>query len=452
MSTTERRTDATPYLSGNFAPVVDELTAFDLPVTGSVPVELSGRYLRIGPNPINPVDVRTHHWFVGTGMVHGLRLRDGTAEWYRNRYVRGDEVAEVKGLAPLPGPRHPMFGGASPNTNVIGHAGSTWALVESGPYPVEMSYELESLRYLDFDGAYPGSFSAHPKRDPASGELHLMGYYWEWDHVKHIVVRPDGSIRKVVDIPVPGKIMLHDLAITESSVIVFDLPVTFQLDAVAEGYSFPYRWDPEYHPRVGVLPKEGTADEIRWADVEPCYVFHPLNAYDRPDGQIVLDVSRHPKMFANHINAPDEGKPTLERWTIDAASGRVTEERLDDRGQEFPRVDERVVGRPHRYGYCASFGSALEHGALLKHDLDRGATEAHDFGPGRGSGEGVFVPRGESAAEDDGWVMSLVYDAATDRSDLVILDAQDFAGAPAATVHLPQRVPFGFHGNWIPDA
>ena len=441
------------YLGGNFAPIHEEVVAFDLPVTGTVPAELVGRYLRNGPNPIGPVDLRTHHWFVGTGMVHGVRLRDGRAEWYRNRYVRGDEVAAAQGLEPLPGPRHPMFGGGAPNTNVIGHAGSTWALVESGTRPVEMSYELESIRYLDFDGAWPGSFSAHPKRDPITGELHLMGYYWEWDHVKYIVVRPDGTIRKVVEIPVPGRIMLHDVGITDSSILIFDLPVTFQLDALGEGYPFPYRWEPGYHARVGVLPREGTAEDVRWADVEPCYVFHPMNAYDLPDGRIVMDVARHPRMFATDFNGPDEGPPTLDRWTIDAAAGKVLEERLDDRGQEFPRVDERLLGKPHRYGYSAAFETGpITHGVLLQHDLERGTTTAHSYGDGRASGEGVFVPRAGDAAEDDGWVMSFVHDASTDRSDLVILAAQDFAGEPVATIHLPQRVPFGFHGNWIPDA
>ena len=104
------------YVKGNFAPVHEEVVALDLPVTGTLPAELDGRYLRNGPNPIGPVDLRTHHWFVGTGMVHGVRLRDGKAEWYRNRYVRGDEVATAQGLPPLPGPRHPMFGGAARRT------------------------------------------------------------------------------------------------------------------------------------------------------------------------------------------------------------------------------------------------------------------------------------------------------------------------------------------------
>jgi carotenoid cleavage dioxygenase len=192
---------------------------------------------------------------------------------------------------------------------------------------------------------------------------------------------------------------------------------------------------------------------VRWSEVDLCYVYHPLNAYDLPDGRVVLDVVRHPKMFASDLHGPNEGEPTLERWTVDPIAGKVLEERLDDRGQEFPRMDERRLGRAHRYGYTAAFGVDATHGPLLKQDLGDGTSQVHDFGPGRASGEAVFVPRSDdaAAAEDDGWLLSLVYDAASDTSELAILDAQDFAGPPVATVALPQRVPFGFHGNWVAE-
>jgi carotenoid cleavage dioxygenase-like enzyme len=167
---------------------------------------------------------------------------------------------------------------------------------------------------------------------------------------------------------------------------------------------------------------------------------------------VVIDLVRHPRMFATLLTGPYEGLPSLERWTIDLDAGKVTTDVLDDRGQEFPRIDERLTGRPHRYGYTASFGQGVEHGPALKHDLAAGTREEHDYGQGRVTLEPVFVPRSASAAEDDGWVMSYVYDATTDRSDVVILDAGDFAGEPVATVHLPVRVPFGFHGSWLPDA
>jgi carotenoid cleavage dioxygenase-like enzyme len=144
--------------------------------------------------------------------------------------------------------------------------------------------------------------------------------------------------------------MVHDCSLTESSVVIYDMPVVFDLEMAMSGKGLPYRWDPEYPARLGVLPRDGAAEDVRWYDIEPCYVFHPLNAYD--DGErIVLDVVRHPKMFAKNLLGPNEGKPTLDRWTIDTSAGKVLEERIDDRGQEFPRVDERVVGRRHRFGY-----------------------------------------------------------------------------------------------------
>jgi carotenoid cleavage dioxygenase len=205
---------------------------------------------------------------------------------------------------------------------------------------------------------------------------------------------------------------------------------------------------------VGLLPLDGEADQVRWFDAPSCYVFHTLNAYDAGDA-VVVDLVRHPRMFASRFNGPDEGTPVLERWTLDLASGAVKTETLDDRGQEFPRIDERLTGRPHRYGYTAGFGAGVEHGPAIKHDLATGTVAVHDHGPGRVTLEPLFVPRPGSpaggAGEDDGWVMSYVYDAASDRSDVVILDARDFAGDPVATVHLPVRVPFGFHGSWLPD-
>jgi carotenoid cleavage dioxygenase len=383
-------------------------------------------------------------------MVHGIRLDGGAARWYRNRYVRGDAVADAKGWPHLPGPRAGM-GGFAANTNVIGHAGRTWALVEAGTSPVELNDELESVCFSDFDGTLPGGFSAHPKRDPESGELHTVSYYWEWPYIQYTRVGVDGRVDKIVNVPVPGGPMVHDCAITESQVVLLDLPVTFNLDAAMGGEPFPYKWAPDYGARVGLLPLGGEADDVRWCEVDLCYVFHPLNAYDLPDGRVVLDVVRHPKMFATDTLGPNEGDPTLERWTVDPAAGKVLEERLDDRAQEFPRVDERVVGRPHRYGYAANLNIGAQGRPLLKHDLKDGTTQAHHFGPGHVPGEGVFVPRTADAAEDDGWVMAIAVDAASGDSDLVILDAQDFSGPPVASVRLPQRVPMGFHGNWVPE-
>lgn len=422
-------TTTTTFLDDNFAPVTEEVTAHELAVTGAIPPELAGRLLRIGPNPETPPDPATYHWFTGDGMAHGVRLRDGRAEWYRNRWVRGDEVV---------------------NTHIIGVDGRTFALVEAGGRPVELTDELETIGSCRFDDTLDGSFSAHTHRDPATGDLHAVTYHWSWDHIRHVVLGPDARVQRELQVPVADGPMVHDCAITENHVVLFDLPVTFNMEAAAQGARFPYRWNPDHPPRVGLLPLDGVADDVRWFEAPPCYVFHALNAYEA-GGAVVVDLVRHPRMFATALNGPDEGAPVLERWTIDVAGGVVKTETLDDRAQEFPRLDDRLTGRPHRYGYAAALGEGAEHGPAFKHDLTAGTTTVHDYGPGRVTLEPLFVPRSDTAGEDDGWVMSYVYDAATDRSDVVILDAQDFAADPVATIHLPVRVPFGFHGSWVPD-
>ena len=481
---------ANPYLAGNFAPVHEELTVTDLAVTGHIPEHLDGRYLRNGPNPISEVDPVAYHWFLGDGMVHGVRLRDGRAQWYRNRWVRSPSVASVLGEHAPGGATSAPIAAFGANTNVLAHGGKTLALVEGGAANYELTEELDTVGACDFDGTLPGGYTAHPKRDPLTGELHAVSYFFGWGNkVQYSVIGVDGRARRTVDIKVTGSPMMHDFSITEKYVVFYDLPVVFDpAQSVADipmpgalrtpaklvlsalvgrvrvpdpvnamlGKSvpsngrMPYKWDPRYPARVGVMPREGGAHDVRWFDVEPCYVFHPLNAYDEGD-TVVLDIVRHPKMFATDFNGPNEGAPTLDRWTVDLADGKVRESRLDDHPQEFPRVDERLVGRRHRYGYAmqtmAGTGSTAGD-ALLKHDLVAGGTTAINLGAGRKGSEFVFVPNAPDAAEDDGVLMGFVYDTDTNRSDLTIIDARSLETVGA--VHLPARVPNGFHGNWAP--
>jgi carotenoid cleavage dioxygenase len=447
---------ANPYLQGNFAPVHEEVTATELPVRGQVPAALDGRYLRNGPNPVSAPEPGAYHWFTGDGMVHGVRLRDGRAEWYRNRWVRSAPVARALGEEPRPGAVHAGMDFA-PNTNVIGHAGRTFALVEAGARPYELSDELQTIGPCDFGGTLEGGYTAHPKRDPLTGELYAVAYYFGWgDDVEVTVLDAQARVRATRRVTMGGPVSVHDTAITQRFIVLLDLPVTFSMEAVAAGASFPYRWQDGYHARVGLLPRDGDSTEVVWHDVEPCYVFHPMNAFDEPDGDgIVLDVVRHPAMFRTQLLGPAEGSPTLERWHLDGHGSPVKEERIDDRGQEFPRVDERRVGLPHRYGYAVavseSDGVVGTESVLVRHDLEQGTTATRTFGRGDSLGEAVFVPRADDAGESDGWLMALVHSAETGTSALHILNADDVDGDAQAVIELPQRVPAGFHGNWVPD-
>jgi len=440
----DRRPSENQYLAGNYAPVESEVTAHDLPTTGQIPAELEGRWLRNGPNPESIVDPSKHHWFMGAGMVHGVRLRGGKAEWYRNRWVV-DAESRAAGV----------FGA---NTNVGGFAGTTWAMVEGGNPPIELGYELDSLGVNRFDGTLDGPFTAHPKYDPNTGELHSMNYHWPdlMDHVNYTVVGGDGKVTKNLAIPVDDMPMMHDMSLTPKYAVVYDLSVTVSFDVITAGHSFPFKWDPDRPCRVGLLPRDGSADDIVWCDVDPCYVFHPLNAYDTPDGKVVVDVCRYDDLMVDDRNGPfAEKPPTLDRWLIDPVARKVTETRLDDRPQEFPRHNPKVGLQQHRFGYTSEVkvrDSANLHGAIIKIDTDTGSTETHEFGPGRGGAEPVFVPKADGTAEDAGWILTVVYDAAADSSELHILDAEDVAGPEVAAISLPQRVPFGFHGNWVSDS
>ena len=441
------------YLSGNYAPVTEEVTAVDLPVEGELPEELAGRYLRNGPNPMGEVDPATHHWFTGDGMVHGVRLRDGRAEWYRNRYVGSSAVAEARGEPDIPGPNW-NDSPRGPNTHVGGFAGTTWAMVEAGGCPVELSYELETVGRNDFFGTLPGAFTAHPKLDPDTGELHAMTYApAQWmDHVQYVVVAPDGKVRRTLDIPL-GMTMLHDMSLTERYAVVYDQPCTVDIELAMAG-RFPFRWDPGYGNRLGLLPREGSVEDIVWVDVPMGYVFHPLNAYDDADGSVVLDLCRYDVMFERDLLGPfgDGGQARLERWRVDPSRRTVSIDVVDERANEFPRHRGSLTGKPHRYGYCAS--PSVEDGVgwpTLKHDLRTGERIELDHGPGRCAGEPVFVAREGGTAEDDGWLLTFVHDLGAGTADFVVLDAADLARGPVARVPLPQRVPFGFHGSWVSD-
>jgi len=444
-------TDVNPYLQGDFAPVRQERDDGDLEVTGSIPPELDGVLLRNGPNPVLDPDPSMYHWFLGDGMLHGIELSGGKAR-YRNRWVRTPRASAALG-EPAPKGAGEINGiGSVANTSVFAHAGRILALVETS-LPTEVSSDLSTLGAFDFDGRLAGTFTAHPKIDPATGEMLFFGYeLFSEPYLNFHVVDAGGALVRSQGIEIPRPVMMHGFSVTATRVVWLDLPVVFDLRLVGH-QPFPFTWRPENGARVGVMSRHPDDAEVTWIDVDPCYVYHDLNAYDDVDGNIVMDVVVYPDMFATDLYGPGSTSSNLQRWTINPAAGRVAVAHLDDVSEEFPRINDRFAGVQHRYGYSTELDlgrSWFNLASLRKHDLARGRTERHDVGPGRAASEPVFIPVGDDNGEDAGWVVSVVYDAARDSSDLIVVDATNFSGPPAAVVHLPQRVPFGFHGVWIP--
>jgi carotenoid cleavage dioxygenase len=434
------------HLRGNGRPVTDEVTMHDLAVTGSIPPELDGRYMRNGANPLTGMSA---HPFFGDGMVHGVRLRDGKAEWYRNRYVRTPfiEHPEIDILDPAV---MMDMNSSKANTNVVGHAGRILAL-EEGHFPYVLDGELGTVGPLDFAGKLTGAFTAHPKICPVTGELLAFGYSAFEPYLRYLRVSADGQLVQTEDITVGGPTMMHDFNVTQNHVIFMDLPAVFDLELAIRG-EMPIKWSDTYPARLGVMPRTGTDADVRWYDINPCYVFHPMNAYEDGD-RIILDVARMSHVWRDSMM--DFPMPELWRWTIDTTTGKVHEEKIDDRPAEFPRVPDAIVGQPHRYGYMMAIPEATgfedpmsQSGALLKYDRHTGARTDFDVGRGCLPGEPVFVPAAGATNEDDGYLMTYVYDASSDTSRLIVVDAATMDPTPVATVELP-RIPFGFHGNWV---
>lgn len=437
--------DTLPFhLQGNFAPVTEEVTATDLPVIGAIPPELSGLYARNGANPVTGA---SDHWFLGNGMIHGIRLDGGRASWYRNRYVK-TPCLDDPGIDRI-SPEGEFDRTVSyANTHIIRQGGRILAL-EEGSFPYELSPELDTIGPHDFEGKLTTAMTAHPKRCPETGELLFFGYAQLEPYLTYHRADADGRLLQSEVIDVNGPTMMHDFGASRNHVLFMDLPVVFDLDAALAG-RMPFHWSDDYPARVGVMPRSGGAADVRWFDVDPCYVFHPLNAHDDGD-TVVFDVCRISEMW-REAGEFGGGESTLHRWRFDLASGKTSEETLHDQAQDFPRVADASVGLQQRFGYTAFTGRESSAGKLFQHDFATGSVVANEFGPGRHPGEGVFVPaESGSGTDDEGWVLGYVHDETTGVSEFVVLDASDFAADPVARVPLPQRVPYGFHGSWFDD-
>jgi len=434
------------HLQGNWAPVKEELTVSDLEVKGEVPKEINGLYIRNGMNPRSGF---SDHWFFGNGMLHGFNFEDGKVS-YKNRYVRTpyyEKDLDIIG----------SFGdlSASPaNTHIIKHADKFLAL-EEAHLPWEVDENLETKGAYDFNGKLKGAMTAHPRTCPKTGELLFFSYsVMSEPYLTYYRVNPAGKLIQIEPIELPRAVMMHDWNVTENHVVFMDLPIISDMNLAVETGS-PFGFKPEFGARLGVMPREGSNSDVRWFDIDPCYVFHPLNSYEEGN-KIILHVCRQQEAMVGGFQDIYGGETTVARlwkWTIDLELGSVKEEQIDDAPCDFPRIDDRRIGFKNDYGYFTTLETDVESLTigrhLLKYDLVNDKRLTHDLGENVTGGEALFVPRTANSSEDDGWVISLAYEAETDRSKLLIINSQDFESAPVAEIYAPQRVPNGAHGSWV---
>ncbi len=481
-----------PHLANGFAPVPDELDLAELPVRGEIPRDLAGTWLRNGPNPAYQPISYVYPWD-GDGMVHALRFRDGKVA-YANRFIATKRLAMERQAG------HALFGslmrpakveeGSLPpgttrrdtmhlaNTSVVHHAGKTLALWEGG-LPYELDAQLATRGEYDFGGRLRGAMTAHPKFDPATGEMLVLRYAPQPPFLSFGSVNAAGEMTRMEVLATDQPYMVHDFICTRRYAVFVLCPVLFgpqfaglQANGTVRG---PVAWEPGLGTRIAVLdrqaapgagpwrppagampapgatsgprPIERPAAPLRWFSAEAFFTFHFLNAFER-DGRIHVDQVRYPAL-------PGQGfpqLPSLWRLTLNLADGSTSETQLDDRRCEFPRIDGRRAGLPNRFGWLpvkTTAGGDTVFPAIVRYDLDRGEVAVHDFGAGQEVDEPAFLPRPGGTTEGDGWILTYVYDRATDRSRAVLLDAIDIAAPPLAEISLPRRVPHGLHGNWL---
>ena len=452
-------TATNPYLEGNFAPVQSEITAENLTVIGELPPDLNGMFVRNGPNPqFTPIG--RYHWFDGDGMLHGVKISNKKAS-YCDRYIKTRKWqtennaghAIWTGLLEPPQPDNPGPKNVA-NTALAWHDNRLLALWEGGePHSIKIP-SLETIGPYTYGGNLKTPFTAHPKIDVATGEMMFFGYSLaEPPYLQYSIVSDEGKLLRTVPIDLPVGVMMHDFAITEDYTIFMNLPLTFRVERMKRGEP-AFLFEKDIPSRFGILPRYGDNKSIRWFEAPACYVFHTLNAYEEGDEIVLIACRMQGTSVLAATETQQDGKsdiPYLHQWRFNLKTGAVIEEPLDEIPSEFPRINEQYLGRKTQYGYTGRIAptSLPLFDGLIKYDFANNRSQVHEFGKGRYGGEAVFAPRPGATDEDDGWLMTFVYDEAKETSELVLVNAKDITSKPVARVIIPQRVPYGFHGIWI---
>lgn len=460
---------ANQYLEGFYAPVEDERTVeFDaMTVIGEIPADLNGIYVRNGPN-VRHAPIGNYHRYDGDAMLHAVQFEGGRAT-YRRKWVETDCFAEevAAGRALWGGMLDPRRDGRpdmplkdTSNTDVVLHAGKIMTMwyMAGDPYLVD-PVTLETIGKADFNGKRTTRISAHSKTDESNGDFIFFEYSRDFPYMHQGVVDKNGDLTAFTPVELPGPRMPHDIWISHKHTILHDLPLIWDEAAYKNG-RVKLRFEENWPTRFAVMSRHGVASDIRWVEFEPCYILHTINAWEEGDWLHLTGCRIHP--FEDAQGNPDLQSITtimgrhklrarLYRWSVNLATGATQEGPLDDRWNgEFPTWNIGAMGDSMKHAYCASIEHepTLNFAGLIKFDLETGASEYFSEGPGYTYSEAPFAPATGATAEDQGYVVCFVRNAAREQSEVHIIDARNFADGPVCKLILPCRVPEGFHATW----
>lgn len=465
----------TPPWLGGFQDLSREHGFEPLRVQGRVPAGLSGTLYRNGPGRFSAGGERYRHWFDGDGAISAVRIEQGRA-------LGAARVVQTAGLereqqagkrlfggygTPLARPLREVFLGDTKNpanTSVLLWQGRLFATCEADrPYEIARG-NLSTLGESLLDGVLVGPFSAHPHRVATRRTTYNFGVGHGRSSRVDVYALPDeGRARHLTSFALDGVRVNHDFAVTENHLVFAFAPQYLSLLGMLTGGS-PVggaKWRPQRGTEIVVVPID-CPSLIRRFRVDAFMLEHVVNAFEE-DGELVIDYTHYAspgglERFAGSVLTGQIAGPVssqLRRLRLSLERDGLRSEVLLDRTVELPRVAPSVESRRHRYTYAVEFGTrgpGEPSGALLKHDLQTGRVDFYLPGEGRYAGEGVFVPRPDAGSEDDGWLLTMVFDAKADASGLEILDARSPGDGPVATCWFNHPIPLGFHGLWAPRA
>ncbi len=466
----------TGYLYGLRSLEIETPQAHELEIDGRLPPELCGTLYRIGPARHDIYGERLAHWFDGDGMVHSIRLGDGPPH-YRSRFVQHtahvEEDAAKRRLygsfgTPAPGGplrrflrrkrrRNPA------NTHIVNHDGKLLALCEGGrPWRID-PVDLQTLGEEDLGGVLATAnttFSAHPCIDPETSELWNFGAEIGRQPLLHFYRWPAGGTpRRVITTVLPFPAMIHDFALTRSSMVVVATPMVIPTIPLAlalgqSSYGQQLRYRPELGVWVGLIDRE--SGQAHWHRTDPFISFHIANAYDEGD-EVVIDLSTYDddgflSIAFEMMQGPIRSKTAsrLRRLRIDRGGRAPRQSTLLAQGFEFPRIADSLVSRKHRMIYGLTWDDPRDMPRRpSRFDVERGELSVAPARADEWAGECVPVPKAGGRTEADTWLLSVVLNAAARHSELQIFDGNDLPAGPVARLQLPHVMPFGFHGSWV---
>ncbi len=490
------------YLQGNFAPILKEEYHPELKVEGQIPPELNGAVLiRVGPNAAyKPLSMKYHHWTDGAGMINAFYITDGKVS-YRNRFVNtfkmeNDRKAnrslfggiqslskttlkgwnilkinifnlvylEIRKLMGL-GPTVSQFNKIAPvmndsNTNILLQNGYVLSIEEVGkPYIIKLD-TLETLGEFNYHGQLMRNNSAHPLTDPFNKCSYTNSYSPIAPYMKYYEITPDSRISYETDMDVPYPAMVHGFALSEKYYVHFHFPAVYRKEYL--GTKNPIRWEPENNDSfIGILKRNDPNAKTKWYKIPTCWVFHNMNAYDEGD-KVVMFVARFPRIPMFGLDTKNPSPPFTEqphskfaKWTLDLKTGNFDEEIINPNLVEFPLMDPRYLTKKQKHGWYTSLVDDVQKyglwNTICHYDFEKSVEESYYAGKDFYVGESLFTPKHKNSPEGEGYIMAIRYNLMENKSDILILNALNVSAGPIATIKVPRRIEYDFHGSIIRD-